>query len=110
MEIPEILQKYYKTWYQIKILRLKADGMRKSLYGKGASGSQSSSMNTHDGMSKGILTMIDYEKKADNLKNELDRIRNETENIIEKVQDDNQKELLVRRYLLFRTGKTLRKV
>ena len=101
MEAIEILQKYYKIYHEIKLLRLKADGMRKSLYGKGSSGGIHGSAHSSDGMGKGVAIVIDYEKKADTLSRKLNKIRNETEKLIEAVEDEKQKELLVRRYLLF---------
>lgn len=103
MEAKEILQKYYKTYRQVRLLKLKADGMRKSLYGKGSSGVQNSSPGSSDGMGVGIAMVIDYEKKADELSKELESIRNEAEKLIESVQDIKEKEILVRRYLLFQT-------
>lgn len=104
MTAKEYLQQVYRLDRKINMIEIKKAEMRKSLYGRGV---QTDSVNVkmsgdNTGIAAAIDKVIDYERQADELIDELVNKRLEIENTIANaVKDPAQREVLERRYLHF---------
>ena len=98
----EYLNQVYKIDCQINLTLAKIEKMRASLYkiGNGGSGVPTQRQSS-DSLGAAIAKVLDYEKDANRLIDQLVTKRLEIENAIKSVRDDAQREVLERRYLLF---------
>lgn len=98
----EYLNQVYKIDRRINVTLAKIEKMRASLYKIGAGGSGvPAQRQSSDSLGAAIAKVMDYEKNANRLIDELVTKRLEIENAIKGVQDAAQREVLERRYLLF---------
>lgn len=103
MTAKEYLSQAYKLDKQADMIMQKADAMRKSLYGRGQNYENTGHNSNNDGIAKAIEKVADYERKADEIIDELVNKRIEIENIISLVPDYDQREVLEKRYLLYQS-------
>ncbi|MGN0677752.1 MAG: hypothetical protein ACI4K5_08390 [Ruminococcus sp.] len=102
MTAKEYLSQAYKLDKQAGMIIQKADAMRKSLYGRGQSYENTGHSSNNDGIAKAIEKVADYERKADEIIDKLVDMRIEIENTISLVPDPIQREVLEKRYLLYK--------
>ncbi len=104
MTAKEYLNQAYVIDRRINITLEKAAKLRESLYGRGQkiddTGGGKSSGNG-DAIGETICKVIKYEEKANELIDQLVKMRLEIEKTIASVSDDVQREVLERRYLLY---------
>lgn len=102
MTTKEYLNQVYRIDRRINVTLAKIEKMRASLYKIGAGGSSvPAQRQSSDSLGAAIAKVMDYEKNANRLIDELVTKRLEIENAIKGVQDAVQREVLERRYLLF---------
>lgn len=101
MTAKEYLSQAYKLDKQADMIIQKADALRKSLYGRGQNGESGKPAPSGDSLAKAIATVVDYERKADEIIDMLVDKRIEIENAIAEIPDPTQREVLERRYLLY---------
>lgn len=99
----EYLQQAYVIHREINRTLAKIEGMRQSLYGKGADYSNDGSKpaSRENSLEKAICKIMDYENEANKKIDSLVDKKLEIEKVISRVSDGNQKEVLERRYLCF---------
>lgn len=98
----EYLNQVYRIDRRINVTLAKIEKMRASLYKIGAGGSSvPAQRQSSDSLGAAVAKVLDYEKNANRLIDELVTKRLEIENAIKGVQDAAQREVLERRYLLF---------
>ena len=103
MTAKEYLSQAYKLDKQADMILQKADAMRKSLYGRGQNYENTGHNSNNDGIAKAIEKVADYERKANEIIDKLIDMRIEIENTISLVPDDDQREVLEKRYLLYQS-------
>lgn len=102
MTTKEYLNQVYRIDRRINVTLAKIEKMRASLYKIGAGGSSvPAQRQSSDSLGAAVAKVLDYEKNANRLIDELVTKRLEIENAIKGVQDAAQREVLERRYLLF---------
>lgn len=102
MTAKEYLNQVYRIDRRINVTLAKIEKMRASLYKIGAGGSSvPAQRQSSDSLGAAVAKVLDYEKNANRLIDELVTKRLEIENAIKGVQDAAQREILERRYLLF---------
>lgn len=102
MTTKEYLNQVYRIDRRINVTLAKIEKMRASLYKIGAGGSSvPAQRQSSDSLGAAVAKVLDYEKNANRLIDELVMKRLEIENAIKGVQDAAQREVLERRYLLF---------
>lgn len=107
MTTKEYLNQVYRIDCRINVTLAKIEKMRASLYKIGAGGSSvPAQRQSSDSLGAAIAKVMDYEKNANRLIDELVTKRLEIENAIKGVQDAVQREVLERRYLLFQRWKS----
>lgn len=102
MTAKEYLSQAYKLDKQADMILQKADAMRKSLYGRGQNYENTGHNSNNDGIAKAIEKVADYERKANEIIDKLIDMRIEIENAINEVSDPIQREVLEKRYLLYK--------
>lgn len=97
------LQQAYIINCEIKRTIAKIESMRQSLYGKGADYSNDGSKpaSRENSLEKTICKIIDYETEANKKIDKLVDKKIEIEKAIEQIENQKQKEILEKRYLLF---------
>lgn len=105
MTAKEYLMQAYKIERRINIINDKIAKLRSQLEYKGISydGSGASHSGSSEDMSDVIIKISEYEERNKALADKLICRRLEIENVIENVQDDVQREVLERRYLLYQS-------
>ena len=101
MTAKEYLSQAYRLDKQADMIIQKADALRKSLYGRGQNSESGKSTPSGDSLAKAIAKVVDYERKADEIIDELVDMRIEIENAIAEIPDPAQREVLERRYLMY---------
>ena len=99
----EYLQQAYRIDRKIKLDIEKQSAMRSSLFGKAVSYESDGTQHTPhgNGIEAAILRVLEYEER---INAEIDRLtdtRLKIEQVINRVPDDTQREVLTRRYLLY---------
>ena len=99
----EYLQQAYRIDRKIKLDIEKQSAMRSSLFGKAVSYESDGTQHTPhgNGIEAAILRVLEYEER---INAEIDRLtdtRLKVEQVINRVPDDTQREVLTRRYLLY---------
>ena len=99
----EFLQQAYFIDRQIKLDMEKLSAMRSVLFGKGVNciSDGTKTENNGNGVENAYIRILAYEEKIDAEIDELSRKREEIEQVIEKLPDKTEREILSRRYLLF---------
>ena len=99
----EFLQQAYFIDRQIQLDLEKLSAMRSALFGKGVNYiSDGTKTERHgNGVENAYIRILAYEEKIDAEIDRLSRKREEIEQVIEKLPDKTERELLSRRYLLF---------
>lgn len=88
----------------------KAARLRQDLYGRGVSyenSGGSSPNHSTDAMGKAVCKVIDFEKEADVLIDQLITLKIEIEHTISTISDRRYRKLLERRYLFFESFETI---
>ena len=99
----EYLQQAYRIDRKIKLDIEKQSAMRSSLFGKAVSYESDGTQHTPhgNGIEAAMLRVLEYEER---INAEIDRLtdtRLKIEQVINRVPDDTQREVLTRRYLLY---------
>ncbi len=99
----EFLQQAYFIDRQIQLDLEKLSAARTALFGKGVNYISDGTKAEHhgNGVENAYIRVLAYEEKIDAEIDELSRKREEIEQVIEKLPDKTERELLSRRYLLF---------
>ncbi len=88
----------------------RAEMLRNSLYGRGVSYENDGTMSgspCSDAIARAMAKIIDFERKADELIDELITVKIEIEDVLELLSDSKLRHILERKYIYFETAEVI---